>query len=310
MTRAGLLLGLALVAACAAGCGTGEEKPPTSITAQGFELVEPREATAGKFSNVRLRFEVPGGIEHLVVRERSYEIDLAKSREASHFPLFGIDRRVWSKRDVTLDFSRYLNEKIERPGEYQLVIDVVDRDSRRTSATLKVVVPESPEEPTPAPSADAETSTGMDAKEPQADDVLDDTAGLGEELPFRLQRVGAGPVQGGERFGITWKTVDEIDVVIRVATRDDQPVRLARLDPIVYDELATRGDLGRALDRLDLADTLEIPTASHAAGGAVVAVVRPDERYVLMTDDSMTSLSEVGTTVTLSGRYRASVGRR
>ena len=189
---------------------------------------------------MRVRFEAPAGIEHLVVRERSYEIDLAKSPLASHFQLFGIDRRVWSKRDVTLDFSSYLNQKIERPGEYELVVEVADRDSRSTSARLQIVVSESRDEETSEPSAEDETRTDSDAEKPLAGDPSDvsgDTAHLGEELPFRLQRVGAGPVQGGERFGITWKTVDEIAVVIRMATPDDHAGRFARLDPILYDAL-------------------------------------------------------------------------
>jgi len=312
MTRARLPMGLALVAVLATGCWAADEKPPPSITAQGFELAQPREATVGTFSNVRLRFEVPVGIESLVVRERSFEIDLAKSPEAARLQLFGIERRVWSKRDVTLDLSSYLNEKIERPGEYELIVEVADRDARTTSAKLQIVVTEPRDEETPDPSAEEPVSTDPDAERPPAGETADepdDTARLGEELPFRLQRVGAGSVEGGEQFGITWKTVDEVAVVIRMMTLDDRAGRFARLDPIVYDALATRDDLHLALDRLELADTLEIPTANGAASGAVVAVVRPDERYVLRTEHSSTSLSERGTTVTLSGRYRELVKR-
>jgi hypothetical protein len=124
------------------------------------------------------------------------------------------------------------------------------------------------------------------------------------ERPFRLQRVGAGPVEGGDAFGITWKTVDAIAVVIRIEPRAGRPARLARLDPVVYQKLATRDDLGRVLDRVEWVDAVDIPTANDAASGAVFAVVRPDERYILRTDHSATSLSDLGTTVTLSGSYR------
>ncbi len=320
MTSTRVLLGLALAAALTTGCPAGDEKPSPGITAQGFELAQPREAAPGEFSNVRIRFEVPAGIEHLVVRERSFEIDLAKSPEAMRFPLFGIERRVWSKRDVTLDFSGYLNEKIQHPGEYALVVEVVDRDARETSATLQIVVtePEMEAEDDDAvePSVEAEESVGADAEDAPAAASADTTASsadappLSEERPFRLQRVGAGPVEGGERFGITWKTVDAIDVVIRMAASDAQPGRLARLDPMADGRLSTRDDLNRALGQVDLADALEVPTANGAAGGALLAVVRPGERYLLRTDHSTTSLSELGTTVTLSGRYRESVRRR
>jgi hypothetical protein len=312
MSMARLLLGLGVVAVLTIGCPAVEEPAP-SITAQGFELAQPREALAGAFSNVRLRFEVPAGIENLVVRERSYEIDLGKSSEAGQFPLFGIGRRVWSKRDVTLDFSGYLNTKLQRAGVFVLTVEVTDRNSRKARADLQIVVsePDVPEEEpeddeSAEPAANAETNTDADIVEPTDPrrDVRAEPLGLREERPFQLQRVGKGPVQGGERFGITWKTVDEITVVIRMATRDDQPGRLARVDPLVYGEISSRDDLARALDRLELADTLEISTANDAANGAVVAVVRQNEHYLLRTDHSTTSLSDLGTTVTLSGRYR------
>ena len=308
-TRSPLLVLALAVVALVTGCDGRAQRPPPSIVAQGFDLTNAQESTLGAFSTVRLRFEAPAGIEHLVVRERSFEVDLAKSPEASHFALFGLERRVWSKRDVTLDFSGYLNSKLDRPGDYALAVELVDREARSVGATLRIVVAAEPneappDEPTAREAPDEEPGTASET--PGAPPAPpSDSARLGDERPFRLQRVGAGSVAGGEPFGITWKTVEAVEVVIRVTPRADEPARLARLDSADYDTLETRVDLGRALERVELAETLEIPTANGAASGAVLAVVRPDEQLVLRTDHSTTSLSELGTTVTLSGRYRA-----
>lgn len=311
-------LGLVVLAVLAAACQDREAKPPPAITSQGFEMAEPREGLPGAFSDVRLRIEAPAGIEHLVVAERSYEIDLAHSPDASQLPMFGIERRVWSKHDVTLDVAGYVNHKIRRPGAYVLTLEVTDRAGRSAKATLQVAVspptaPAQPEDraggdeaPEPEPGeSDAATSAVPTASRPS--DASHDTADggpLGVERSFRLERVGRGPVRGDDRLGLTWKTVDPLSVVIRMSGREGTTGRFARLDPASYHELETEQSLTRALEERELAEMLEIATANGAAAGTVFALVYPDERYLLLAEHSSTSLSELGTTVTLSGRYR------
>lgn len=285
------LLGLVLLAGLAAACTAREETPPPGITAQGFEIEQPRQAAVGAFSDVRLRIEAPGGIDHLVVRERSYEIDLATSPDASQLPLFGIDHRIWSKRDVTLDFSGYLNQKLRSDGEYTVALEVTDRAGRSATAKLQIVV---------TPAEESGAGEGSAAPEEAARGGASKLA----EHTFRLQRVGRGSVLGDDRLGITWKTVDPIFVVIRVSAREGTAGRFARLDPASYEELGTEEALTRALAHRDLVDTLEITTANDAAAGTVLAIVHPEERFVLLAEHSATSLSELGTTVTLTGRYR------
>lgn len=49
---------------------------------------------------------------------------------------------------------------------------------------------------------------------------------------------------------------------------------------------------------------LDLTTAVDAAAGSVFAIVRPGQSYLLRADHSATTLSDVGTTVTLTGRYK------
>jgi hypothetical protein len=49
---------------------------------------------------------------------------------------------------------------------------------------------------------------------------------------------------------------------------------------------------------------MELAMANDAASGAEIAIVRAKDRYLLRADRSETSLSEIGTTVTLTGRYK------
>jgi hypothetical protein len=125
-----------------------------------------------------------------------------------------------------------------------------------------------------------------------------------EERAVRLERVGRGPVTGGEPLGLTWKTIDPISVVIRISAREEAGGGLTRLEPGAWEDVKDPEALARMLEQHELADSLEIPTANDAAAGTVVAIVRPEERYLLLTEHSSTRLSELGTTVTLVGRYR------
>ena len=87
-----------------------------------------------------MRVEAPGGIERLQVSERSYEVDLARSPELQHLPLFSLERRVWSLRDVTLDFAPYINAKLGNAGEYAFEIAVRDRGRESQKSDRKTAL--------------------------------------------------------------------------------------------------------------------------------------------------------------------------
>ena len=305
---------LLLLLLAALACGWDEPPAPPTITAQGFDLAQTRECTVGQAVSLRLRVEAPAGLEAFRVRERSYEADLARSPEPSHLPLFGLPRRVWSKTDVTLDFGPYVFQKLTAPGDYAFEMEVTDRKERSTTATLRVRVlaaqteaevdpdteptqREPGAEPSPTSPPDGSTSAGR----------VSPSALRGESLrsgDFRLERVGPGSVASGEEFGITWKTIESNRVVIRIVGIDESGSRFARLEPGAFGEIETRGDLADALEGLGLEETVELAAANDAAAGTEIAIVRARQPTLLRTERSETSLSELGTTVTLTGRYK------
>jgi len=196
--RIALRLGCSLLLALAclsAACDSGGSKASPTITAQGFDLQHTPDVQLGEASQLRLRIEAPSGIEKLLIRERSYEVDLAQSPETTHFPLFGLPRRVWSKTDVTLDFGPYVAEKLQEPGEYAFSIVVSDRNQQTLEETLRVLVlPET-----------TETDSNSEPSPPQTQPLEPVESGAATETllrttPFQLERVGPGPVLDGEEL--------------------------------------------------------------------------------------------------------------
>jgi hypothetical protein len=281
------------------GCD-GPDSPPPSITAQGFDLAETRESVFGEPVSLRLRVEAPAGIENFRVRERSYDVDLGRSREPAHYPLFGLSRRIWSKTDVTLDFGPYVGQKMSAAGEYAFELEVRDRKEQTTRGTLRIrlIEPEVEEvgEEEAVPPSEAPSEAGGDTP----------SASLGplRSGAFRLERVGPGPVVPGDEFGISWKTIESNQVVIRIVGTEERVSRFARLEPGAFDDIGTRKELARAIDGVGLQPSMELAMANDAASGAEIAIVQAADRYLLRADRSETSLSELGTTVTLTGRYK------
>lgn len=293
----GSLVGAALLFAFVA-CDSSDLAPP-SITAQGFSLTETRESELGEPVSLRLRVEAPAGIESFRVRERSYEVDIGRSPEPNHFPLFGLDRRVWSKTDVTLDFGPYVGQRMSAAGEYAFKLEVTDRKEQTTTATLRVrLIEAEAEEATdgPAVAPEAHGDAGNDSPSPSVDPL--------RSGDFRLERVGSGPLASGDEFGVTWKTIESDRVVIRMVGTEESVSRFVRLEPGAFAQIETRRQLARALDGLGLQPSMELAMANDAASGAEIAIVRAEDRYLLRADRSETSLSELGTTVTLTGRYK------
>ena len=300
--RIALRLGCPLLLALAclsAACDFGGPKASPTITAQGFDLQHTPDVQVGEASQLRLRIEAPSGIEKLLIRERSYEVDLAQSRETTHFPLFGLPRRVWSKTDVTLNFGPYVAEKLQKPGEYAFSIVVSDRNQQTLEETLRVLVlPET-----------TETDSNSEPSPPQTQPLEPVESGAATETllrttPFQLERVGPGPVLDGEEFGITWKTIDSVLVVIRLSGSEGEESRFTRLEPDAFTSIDTHEKLDQILGSAESRPSLDLTTAVDAAAGSVFAIVRPDQSYLLRADHSATTLSDVGTTVTLTGRYK------
>jgi hypothetical protein len=258
--RVAVALCAGALAAALASCGR-EAPPAPSLTAQGFRISERQGGRVGAFGSLKLRVEAPAGIERLEVSERSYEVDLARSPELQHLPLPALERSVWSLRDVTLDFAPYINAKLDAAGDYTFEIDVSDREGRTATQRLSVeLLEDEPEE--------------AEATEPPPTAPLPAPAASGD---FRMQRVGAGPVRGAERFGLTWTTVESVAVTIRLRGAEDG------------------------------AASIDLATANGATAGEVIAVqpaTSDRAAYVLRADQSETRLSEAGTTVVLVGRYK------
>jgi hypothetical protein len=273
----------ALIAACSVlllACTDKAAAPKAPIiTAQGFDINEIQSGTVNHFGDLKLRIEAAGRIEHLYIKERSYEVDLAKSPEPAHFPLFGLPHRTEAQTDITLNFKNYINEKLTTGGPYEFLIEVSDKKGRAINATLKIEV---------YPAAKEATMQLSPVK----------TAG------FQLQRIGLGRVTGYEGFGIEWITADEIHVGIEIKKTTSRTGQLHQLSREDYTAIKTRADLTRLIAPLQPQDVIHIDTANNAATGHSFAVSDGDQQYALLISSSATSLSEVGTTVTLTGEYK------
>ncbi len=250
------------------------------ITAQGFDISSVREGALGNFGQIRVRFEVPDRIEVLRVKERSYDVDLAKTPEMSHFPLFGLKTQVRQLTDVTMNFENYLNEKLESTGDYAIELTVVDRKGNSTSASLRVRVSE--------PAA---------TREKVADDSL-------ATDPFKFVRTGPSPVMGAEDFGITWRTIEAGQVLIELSSVTNGASRFVELTQSDYDQILTKKQLDTIASSREDTAALQLPAAADKAAGTVFGVVSQKGAFLLNITHSYTSMSSSGTTVTLVGEYR------
>lgn len=265
-------LGAGLLVACDQN---NTEKSPPKISAQGFVIENVQHGTIGKFGILRLRFESEARIKNLLIKERSYEVDLASTTEKNHFQLFGIDRKTALYTDITLDFQNYINTKLEQPGEYEFKIEVVDKNDQLTTASLLLHLEEPKGKITPI-----------------------------ETSHFKLQREGKDQVSGSDKFGITWKTIDEILVTIQISKAENGATKLARLDKNTYSSLNNKEELRHKINSSTDVELIEFDTANNAAAQEVIGVLNQGEYFILRTNLSETLLSQIGTTVTLDGEYK------
>lgn len=250
-------------------------KPPPQISAQGFTIENVQNGTVGQFGSLRLRIESMVRITKLLIKERSYEVDLAATPEKSHFQLFGLQKKTMLRTDVTLDFQNYINKKLVQPGEYEFTIEVVDKKNQTTRTSLHIIVEEVKGKTTPI-------ETGH----------------------FQLLREGKDKVSGSDKFGITWKTIDEIKVTIRISKADNGANKLARFTIEDYDNLVTKEELIQKIISASDVEKIEFDTANNAAAHEVVGIENLGKYYLLKTNLSETFLSHIGTTVTLDGEYK------
>jgi len=279
--------GLVLILAAVIATACVQDGPaPTApvITAQGFVISEPRTALVSEFDDVRVRLEVSGKIEEILIKQGSFGADLAKTLDKDLFRLFGLDQRPYSRSDVTLNFRNYINEEIIEAGTYRIDIAVTDHLGQSASKTLLLEARAASEPDTAA-----------------APEVAEIWAESGE---FVFRRVGPGGLTGADPFGITWKTIDPIKVTIRVAGAVNGANKIARLDAVDFQAVHTRSQVAEIVDRCVSEDVIEFDTANAAAAGQVLAVVNDEQRYILQAFASETTLSEAGTTVVVTGRYK------
>lgn len=253
----------------------GKDLPEPRISAQGFSIEETQRGVVSHFGNLRLRIESAGRIQQLRIQERSYDVDLATTREHHHFGLFGLKKKAFLHKDITLDFSHYINSKLHKAGDYQFIIDVKDKYGKPANAILKIHL-------LPDKSRTTPIETGQ----------------------FRLQRIGKGVVKNSGPFGISWKTVGEIRVRIRVSKPEGGASKLARFTSDDYDQLASKEQLGKSINAAVNLTSIEFDTSNNSAAGQVLGINNLGKYYLLRVTNSETELSYVGTTVNLAGEFK------
>ena len=267
----------------------GADKSPPLITAQGFEIEVTQEGVVSEFTNLRLRIESEERIQKLNITERSFEVDLATTPEREHFPLFGIKNAALQYADITLDFQNYINQKLTAEGEYQFLISVEDKKGQTTNAVLKVRmklpgISMPPVEVSKAPVDIPNTPIETDQ--------------------FMMQREGRGDVDNSEPFGITWQTIDEVNVTIRVSKAEGGASKLASFTNADYDRLDVKEDLSDWINVARDLKQIEFDSSNNAARDQVLGISNLGNYYLLRILKSNSSLSASGTRVTVNGEYK------
>lgn len=252
------------------------------ITSQGFGLDEPQVGWLGKFGRLRVRFEAAERIAELIIKERSYEVDLASTLESENLHLFGAKTRVRDHRDITLDFENYINKKLESEGQYHFSLTVKDKEDRSAHAVLSVIV--------------NREKTSLEIMEERLDRI--------DSGEFTFRRVGQGPVVGASDFGITWKTIEATNVTIRITNSEGGASKLLRLVEPAFDAVDSKIQLATSAADAKSADSINFATTGNGASGTTFAVVIGDRPYLLKIKESRTLLSELGTTVILNGEFK------
>ena len=254
------------------------------ITAQGFAIDAALQSEAGHFDSVRVRIEAPSRIAKLLISDGDVEIDLATTTDRSMFALFGLEQRPMNAFDVTLEFSPYLNRHFMNAATYRLDITVVDRHGGIAQAALTATVVGADEDEIGV-KQDEQTSSGL------------------QESMLNLKRQGTGPVEPAAVSPFTWVTLEAVHVTIRLHAADASS-ELRRLDAASWDSVLTRASLDKRLSDTPTVPYIDMRTARNGAAGTVLAVSSGDGDALIHVTGSSTSVSPLGTTVTLTASIR------
>jgi hypothetical protein len=276
------LLSVLVIGICGSALAAPSGSP--SITAQGFAMETTHSAAAGEFEPVRVRIEAPKRIAKLLVSQGTFEIDLATTPDRSSFALFGLDQRPLNAFDITLDLSPFLNERFAESGSYRINIIVIDRDGGRTQANLSITV------------------VGEDVDEVGQPANLTMSPAL-QETEAMLRREGPGEVDSAGIEGLTWVTIEPIDVTIRLRATDANATLFAP-GASSWDAAADQDQLARILADARSVDFVDIPTARDKAAGTVIALAGDGNDVLIRLTGSTTAVSSAGTTVTLTASVR------
>jgi hypothetical protein len=253
------------------------------ITAQGFSADQPQKGIAGDYPRLRVRIEATGRIKELIIKERSYEVDLALTRDKYNLHLFGLVQNPRSYPDVTLNLQNYINEKINKEGEYEFHILVTDKSDNIVEKIIFVHVHET-----------------MPVTEPG----IGENARLLQTGHFTLQRVGTESVKGAHLFGIYWKNTDNTNVAIRITKSENSNTHLSMLDKSDFDRMQTIDQLVQRVAGLEETEEVVLTTSRDKAAGEVFSISHDDKHYILKVMESSAYPSARGTIVTIKGYYK------
>jgi len=284
MKRDHYALLLFLTGVCLLACAPAGATGMPEITAQGFSAEQPQTGIIGEFPRLRVRVEAPGRIKELRIRERSYDVDLATTRDEGNLQLFGLEHSPRSYPDVTLNLQNYINEKIHRDGVYEFHLRVTDRNDNPAEKKISIRVSEA------MPAADSSAA--------QENPAL-------RTGTFNLQRTGTGIVQGAPLFGIDWENIDDAKVAIRITGSGKGDTLFGRLEAPDFATIQDAGQLVARLAGIEKTRDIVLETAGDAAAGRVFSISRADRHHILMVTASSAHPSRPGTVVTLEGQYKS-----
>ena len=254
------------------------------ITAQGFSIDTALVGEAGSFDSVRIRIEAPSRIAKLVISTEEHEIDLAITQDRSLFGLFGLNERPLHACDVTLDVAPYMNDHFTAPATHRLDITVADRAGAAATASFTAtVIP------------DERPSGGAAESAPDPQQLTEST--------MTLTRQAASDVAPAEKSPLTWITREPVNVTIRLQPADPD-AEIRRLDPESWEQVLTRDGLERRISTVHPVPYVDVPAARNGASGTVLAISVDGGATLIRITSSATSLSQLGTTVTLAALVR------
>lgn len=275
------LIALFFLAFCG-GARAADSSVDPRITAQGFSIDAALRAEAGQFSSIRVRVEAPSRIAKLLISDGDVEIDLASTPDRSLFALFGLSQRPMNAFDITLDFAPYINDRLRKTASYRIAITVVDKDGRVAHDAMTATV-----------TGDDVTEAEDAAAHPQ----------LLEESGLRFRRQGAGDVEPVGSSPLAWTTQEAVNVTIRIQTADPR-ASLRELPASSWDNILTHDSLERQIAGTPSQPYIDVRAARNGAAGTIVALRRRNGNALIRFTGSATSVSALGTTVTLTATVR------